>query len=417
MAWRLHQSVIRGEIDNRVRGQITGRIWLVGRPEPLELRLAGNAERDLAGRRLEFINPSPVAEDFGELATRQTGVIGDCTASRKMKVPDVPPPLQRDDLTAKKPGTWHCENNLILEWYSDVNGRVIIESFGYQLVISPESTWEMTTEEVARRSAGLPERRIESNLPFGPDDDVESKLPDAASHAAAVPPPSSAPASEPLTEGKAEPPQDGPDRRLDRMPARLARDHTSASLAALIEVELKRRREERGDQPFTPDDLALRERWMRELNRAAAESVEKLEGFLSADLWGQTHPLVDRTHALVARLTQEPQQKGWVPADATEEHPLVDIGLAAGKATAKLAIALNGGGWPPSVGRGANTIVRLKRARSYLADAASAAAVAHQQELGDPSWIATVQRELDGLLQECDDLIAELRGRLESGFP
>ena len=30
MAWRFHEHVLRGEIDNRTRGRVTGRIWLAG---------------------------------------------------------------------------------------------------------------------------------------------------------------------------------------------------------------------------------------------------------------------------------------------------------------------------------------------------------------------------------------------------
>lgn len=30
MAWRLHEHVLRGEIDNRARGRVTGRVWLAG---------------------------------------------------------------------------------------------------------------------------------------------------------------------------------------------------------------------------------------------------------------------------------------------------------------------------------------------------------------------------------------------------
>ena len=87
MAWRIDEEVIRGEIDNRTRGRVTGRIWLAGRNAPVELDLAGNAWRDLAGRRLEFVNPEPKAGQFPleGFAARPTGVIGDCTASRKVK--------------------------------------------------------------------------------------------------------------------------------------------------------------------------------------------------------------------------------------------------------------------------------------------------------------------------------------------
>ena len=42
MAFRVHDNVIRGEIDNTRRGVVTGKIWVVGRDEPLELELAGD---------------------------------------------------------------------------------------------------------------------------------------------------------------------------------------------------------------------------------------------------------------------------------------------------------------------------------------------------------------------------------------
>jgi hypothetical protein len=31
MAWRIHDHVIKGEIDNRRRDRVMGRIWLAGR--------------------------------------------------------------------------------------------------------------------------------------------------------------------------------------------------------------------------------------------------------------------------------------------------------------------------------------------------------------------------------------------------
>ena len=30
MAWRIHEQILRGEIDNRTRGRVTGRVWLAG---------------------------------------------------------------------------------------------------------------------------------------------------------------------------------------------------------------------------------------------------------------------------------------------------------------------------------------------------------------------------------------------------
>ena len=59
MAFRIHNSVVRGEIDNRVKGVVRGKIWIAGRPEPVALELAGNAWPDLAGCLLTFSNPLP----------------------------------------------------------------------------------------------------------------------------------------------------------------------------------------------------------------------------------------------------------------------------------------------------------------------------------------------------------------------
>lgn len=152
MAWRIDESVIRGEIDNRTRGRVTGRIWFAGLPQPVELDLTGNAWRDLAGRRLEFVNPVAVkpplsADEVAGLALRQTGTIGDCTASRRVKVPEVSMDELMELMAQRKPFSWHWGNCLYLEWFSATNGRVVIESASYLLTVSPDITWDMTAGE------------------------------------------------------------------------------------------------------------------------------------------------------------------------------------------------------------------------------------------------------------------------------
>ena len=57
MAWRIHDNVERGEIDNREKGIVRGRIWLKGLKKPVVLELQGNAAPDLAGCLLTFSNP------------------------------------------------------------------------------------------------------------------------------------------------------------------------------------------------------------------------------------------------------------------------------------------------------------------------------------------------------------------------
>src|SRR5271170_5884477 len=92
MAFRIHDSVVRGEIDNRRKGVVRGKIWVEGREEPVVLELRGNARPDLAGSLLTFINPQkPVPHPaLDSLNPLQRGGIGDLTASRKVRVFDVP---------------------------------------------------------------------------------------------------------------------------------------------------------------------------------------------------------------------------------------------------------------------------------------------------------------------------------------
>ena len=136
MAWRIEDSVVRGEIDNRVRGHVTGRIWFAGRPDPIELKLMGNGWRDLAGRRLEFTNPEPTPGDLDGLALLQQGTVGDFTASRKVKVPEIPMDQIGEYYAARKPFPWHWGNSLYLEWFSERNGRVVISQAGSPMIFN-----------------------------------------------------------------------------------------------------------------------------------------------------------------------------------------------------------------------------------------------------------------------------------------
>jgi len=49
MALKIHDCVVRGEIGNRERGIVRGRIWISDREKPIALELKGNASGDVAG--------------------------------------------------------------------------------------------------------------------------------------------------------------------------------------------------------------------------------------------------------------------------------------------------------------------------------------------------------------------------------
>lgn len=153
MAFRIHDSVVRGEIDNREKGIVRGKIWVEGRAEPVVLELKGNAHPDLAGCRLTFQNPQKRIPHHGldSLNPLQSGTIGDLTASRKVRVFDVPLEEALDMIQRKEKPPEHMANCLYLEWFSEKNGRVVIESADYELTISaPE--WRLTPEEDAARA-------------------------------------------------------------------------------------------------------------------------------------------------------------------------------------------------------------------------------------------------------------------------
>ncbi len=152
MAWRIHDSVIRGEIDNRERDVVRGRLWLDGLDAPAELELRGNACKDLAGCLLTFTNPLPTIKlpvDSG-ITAKQTGTIGDLTASRKVRVYDVPVDETLEMTQRGERPKEHLANCLYLEWFSDANGRIVVESANFCLTIS-EPLWRLTPEDESNR--------------------------------------------------------------------------------------------------------------------------------------------------------------------------------------------------------------------------------------------------------------------------
>jgi len=156
MAWRLDEAVEHGFIDNTVEGITSGKIWLVGRDEPLILSLNGDCWRDLAGTVLEFENPKPRAcEEADTFDTDQTGIVGDITASRKARVPEISEAeiIQYHRQDKEIPCQWR--NIFYMEWFSESNGRILIEASDYQLNISPQK-WQMDEDlEEAQKLANM----------------------------------------------------------------------------------------------------------------------------------------------------------------------------------------------------------------------------------------------------------------------
>ena len=427
MAWRIDEHVIRGEIDNRRRGRVTGRIWFAGRNDPVELELTGDAWRDVAGRRLEFTNPDPKPGLDPSFAAIQRGAVGDITASRKVKVPEIPMDQIGEYYAQRKPWPWHWGNCLYLEWFSERNGRVVIESAHFQLTVAPEITWQMTEEEeLEQRHANAEamtefmgnladsvERTKASEAAAGepdaaPPHDAESATEDDVSDAS-----TGFSESRPQTEDEADRMLADSDKLSERIAARMEREGPDADFDRILEEELERRRRERDDPPLTPEQETERSQWIEEANRAAETAADDPE---LQEIVSREHPLAERAQALALHLASEPEDRGWIGEQKQSEHPIVALMEGGSSAAGKFAAALNGREWPPTLDECGLAISWLKRARSYLDDALAAADACAEDNLATPAWLAGIHAELTAIATEADALIADLRSRLARGF-
>lgn len=415
MAWRIDEHVIRGEIDNRLRGRVVGKIWLVGRAEPVELDLRGDCWRDLAGRRLEFVNPEPKPGLPESFAKRQTGAVGDITASRKVKVPDVP--LDQLQLYYKtgREMPWHWGNALYLEWFSPRNGHVVIETASFELRIVGEPAWEMTdAEEEAQKRANaaamggfmaelgevVAQSRELEEQSEGPDENA------AGSRSA-----------KPMSEAEADAMQARSDLLNDRIQARLAREGPDADYAKILEEEIARLCRENPAPEPTPEEIARNAAWLEEFNRGGDHEAERLdpEPEVEDEARSFAHPVAQRATELFYRWQESAEAEGWLPEDAVAEHPVRELLDAMMKAHVKLAAWLNRREWPPELDFCAPTIVRLKKAREYLDDALRAMESCQEEQLLTPTQLGPMLVEVVDLAHDVDALIAELRARLARG--
>ena len=111
MAWRPTEHLIEGELDNTNPGKVTGWMRFAGIKKKVIFDLQGNFHRDIRGAKIRFSGNgceqnARAANGMTHFSACQTGEVGDITAG-------LPPA----DYT-KYP---------YVEWYSEENGRVVIE--------------------------------------------------------------------------------------------------------------------------------------------------------------------------------------------------------------------------------------------------------------------------------------------------
>src|SRR5207245_10942275 len=114
--------------------------------------------RELPGRVGRGENPRPLAteEEQSLPALVQRGVAGEITAARKVRVIDVP---LEEATRLTRSGTQppeHSTNARYLEWFSEPNGRVVIESSDYEIDVSP-AEWKLSPEDEEQHIASCNE--------------------------------------------------------------------------------------------------------------------------------------------------------------------------------------------------------------------------------------------------------------------
>jgi hypothetical protein len=419
MPWKIEDSVVRGEVDNRQKGRVTGRLWLHDRAEPLELELQGNACPDLAGCHLTFRNPGrtyPLPRET-TFQTRQVGTAGDLTASRKIRKQPAPPTESSDPESIPNP--WDTPkpaslcpdadaarapdprspptlaNGLYLEWYSQTDGRVVLEATGYQLQISPPS-WRLSPEEESQR-----------------------QIASAAAFATFL---------EQLTSNierlRHDPPED---RVWDEFDYEKLLRESDARTDKLTELY-----EKYGGRPDL-ERIIAREMgwtWLEEAIEHEAEKTGSPELDLEPDLdpesaemepdphtegvdWVRTddgypsHPLPLRVFENSLDLRRQCDAVGR----GLSEDPAVDLLISEFQITgAKLAGALNGLAYGRDLQDGAFVVATLKRALSHLHKAQEALAAVTSQKLLPRSLCDSTRIEFFAVREEILRLMQEFRG-------
>ena len=112
MAWRPTEYLIEGVLDNTVPHKVTGYMKFAGLDKPVIFNLDGNFHRDIRGAKIQFANDTDTAPKEARgymegLSLEQTGSAGDITKGEGDGADYV--------------------NYGYIEWYSNENGRVVIE--------------------------------------------------------------------------------------------------------------------------------------------------------------------------------------------------------------------------------------------------------------------------------------------------
>lgn len=411
MAWRIDAAVVRGEIDNRTPGRVTGRIWFQGMENPVLLDLKGDCHRDLAGCRLAFSNPEPQADhrikDFNPL---QEGAVGDMTAARKVRVPTISDEEFREYYLQKQPIPAQTANCLYLEWFSDANGRVVIETIHFQCEIS-ERQWDLTPDQEREQLKANEEAMmgfLDQVATVTEENGEEDAEPDPFED------------EKPMDEFEAEKFLQESDRRTDRYMELLDKYHDHPDEQRIIaqamgwthlgqdlDDEVAREIEEEFGDDDDDEDVEEEE---EEDNFIADSASDPAESGEDEDWWedDRDHPLCVKARDLSVRLMKESKANEYGYEEGPS-HPVHRMIFGIMCCSGKLAGALNGLTEHEAPFEPGMTVAWLKRALNYLHDGMAGANVALEQKSAPKAWIEAARRDMFELRTEILALMEKYR--------
>jgi PAS domain-containing protein len=361
------------------------------------VRRSSTAIFPVLGSRLDSYSKRVAHHHLDSLHPVQRGTIGDLTASRKVRVFDIPMPEAYLMCKRGEKPPEHMANSLYLEWFSEANGRVVIESTDYELTISaPE--WRMTPEENEQRA-----REAAAGM-----DDFMQKLTGAI---------------EAQQRGQKDPEAEWDEHDYEKL-----MKESDARTDKYMELQDKY-----GDSPEAEEKIAKEMGWVRELTEEEAEAerqrIEEMNRACEEALnepppepephresidWIRTDD-GDLRHPLQHRC-QESAMKFWHQADELGLEKLEDKDLDQfifefQTTGVKLAGALNG----IAEGRGyrddAFTVAYLKRALDHLHQAQAGLEAAAPKKLLREEMVFAARRELFEIREGILKLMDEFRGR------
>ena len=381
MAWRIDKHVVRGLIQNIVPGRVVGTIWLEGLDTPLELNLKGNAYRDLAGARLSFVNPEPIKGDYDGLDIHQDGVVGDITASKKVKELADPNAYfaakKAGEAEEDTPPSYVWSNCLYLEWFSESNGRVLVETTQYKWKVSLPK-WRLSEGEESEQK----ERNMEAMFNFM--DEV----------------------SRALAPNDIDVPEEG---EMDEFQWEKYLQKTDARSDMLLELF-----EKYEDEPNCEELVAEAMGWDVESVEIVEEEDDDFEevddeAFDDADDFLPNHPLISDMMDIISRIFFETESRGLLNEETSNpwNQLLWNSQLAVSKLIASLENLSDGLAPEPGF-----VVATLKRALHliHLSIATLEAAVSAQRKKAN--WQKDIRRDLFEVRESILNLMQEYRGKL-----